>query len=200
MKSILSLVFLISLSTTTFSFANPSSMTSVLDFHKNNPNAAILNKVDSMINSFDLSLDISCSEIAYKIVRDNFLIFQTTEYKNCMRKAHRFILNRLNIDSSTLSTAFEFEETIKNAVKSNMTELVKSLGAHCPGGASVSFGAYSGSGSEVKSKFCQLNILEILVEEYYESTRLEELSCGASFSSCEGIKYTQEELLELVTE
>lgn len=181
----------------------------ILNYHREYPNSAIVHKFKGMLNSFNSSTDIACAEIASKVLRDSFLIENSDEYKVCMRKSLIFMLKDLNFNQEELDQFisrfadqkinWKLEELIRKTIETKEKQLQNSFGVHCPTG-NIRFGAYTGSGADVESLLCQNIILESLVDNYSETSRIDDLSCGAMYSSCQGVHYTQEELLNMVTE
>lgn len=158
-----------------------------------------IHKFSGMLNSFNLSIMMACEEVTYKVLKSTFLVHQKKEYKNCIKKSLYFIGNEIGINFDQHLPIWKMEELIKNKVKDREDELKVQTNAYCPQEI-IEFGAYVGASPDMHSLYCRYNILGALVELYFESNRLEDLSCGAGFSSCKGIEYSREELLKMVSE
>jgi hypothetical protein len=181
---------------------------SITNYHRNNPNAAFMNKINGMIRSYNEVTAMACEEIAYKYLRDSFLIYQTAEYYTCMKKSYVGGLVALGFEQATIDQIIadagaelreqnkDLRKAFMDHVDQNLDSLSKEYNAHCPA-QYVRFGSYSGSGKEATRAFCKMNTLSLIDDVYYDSADLEKLGCGGFFIKCED-KITAQDIEHLV--
>ena len=211
LKNALVCLFLLASISTEAVILDGQTQQAITNYHRNNPNAAFMNKINGMIRSYNQVTDMACRQIATKYLRDTFLVYQTDEFYTCMKKSYVGGLIALGFEQATIDQIIldagaelreqnkDLRKTIMDHVDQNLDSLSKDYNAHCPSGY-VRFGSYRGVGEEATRAFCKMNTLSLIDDVYYNGADLKRIGCGGFFNNCDGQKITAQEIEDLVTE